>query len=674
MRKIILYSIVLIATTNLFPISEYTINDVYLSLDGSWEFNISSMTDRDLSSALKNTIFEQLPDVSASLWLFNKFFFETHIENNNEKNLFLLGYQDNQSFLKEIRVGNDDLNISEYADFTPPINTLGAPGARIRLESENSKHEILARYSGEEYSNCKYIGFNQLEIENIKLNNYINGKFFIIPSDNVGNIELYTIEDGINTYIDQQDFIYYRDLSLLYIKEKQNIPIFISINNNQPVELYSPGKNSEYHFLGAYMLPTNSNKSTINVKVNEDKIFNYTIIDEYILFLDPTIKATAEDYRHPFKELDSQIYLKGGSGLNSKYEIEIETLTPVSNISIPTEAKQGTITIDLNGVEYFHFTYDSESRIINMNRELTPFDEISINYKTDSLLGTGNLLLSYGSRYTVFNNLMLDLSTTGSWDFSPDDYSSIEGENRGSIRSIGLIKYNNDFINSSIKTEIGVENPDTNGKYTLFNYGQIERVLSIDNISPDTPLLEDAIPFTLRSDNDLLLEIEDIKNLPINDIGGAYIINNIYEGVGYKALVLENSELLENQSSMVNMTLGELKGDYSWAKTFSLDILNQDIERTITINFTNSNLTESTVVLSKKIELDKNEKYKTYPVPFSRDDREKLSYIDGYQIVLTNSDSSIALIKNSCFSGDSIISVDTDYDYYLKKENSGFSI
>lgn len=722
MKKILLY-IILINTslilwaeestgTTLFSLDLINKDDLYLSLDGSWKFDLSTFAEGNISAALTNLIFTQVPDISASLWLFNRYFFETNITNNSEENVFLLGYQNSNSILQEIRIGNDDLNIGSYAGYTPSVNENRSPGTRFKIVTNNTNHEILARYTSEESNYIEYKGYNILEEEDLDISNYNKARYFILPFEDQIDLNLYIKLDDELSIIDEQDYIYYKNKNILYISELEFDQIYLSINsldknevqtelyefiqprNNpgiltekSPVELwdkyttqlgsitylklYAHGAFSPFEHLGTYDFSNIESGSDNDLYIDGNRSINYTIKNSILLIENSDINYSDLLNRYPFMEIDKDIYSIEGRGLNSETVISLISLTKVNEISVPDTAKENSLVITINGLAYQDFDHNSDSGVITFGKEISPFDEIIIRYKSDVFPGTGNLLLSYGSSYNILQGLNLELSSTGSWDFSTDDYSYNYNQNVGELNTNMKLNYDSKYITAELNSNIKINNPDTLGSYLLFNYDRTSINIPISS----TELIESSggTPLIKRYNNDLNLTISDIKELKEDPLGGAYYVDNIYENTSSKVIVIETEELTGESYSSVDISLDEYKQDLSWITELNLDIYNETETREIEIIFVNPDL-DSDDILTKIITLEAGEQYRTYSIKFSRDDRVKLTYIDEIKIKINSGPELFLLLKGVEFTGDSLITHNGTDNFYIRESLQSMEI
>lgn len=724
MRKILFYCILI--TINIFSFADepkiveekttifsydiFNPHDLYMALEGSWTFDLETFASGNISSAFENLTFSQVPEISASVWLFNKYFFETKITDETDENIFILGYQNSDTLLQEVRIGNDDLEIESYAGYTPSINTEYAPGARAKILSSTSQHEILGRYTSESNDTVKYIGYYYLEDETFTINEYVKEKFFILPFDDFDDIELYTMDDdGDLTALSDQEYLFNTSENQLYLEDNDDT-IYLSLGSRTQTEyeeaLYdfidpenNPGITdgtskedlwdkyiegdiddgnyikltdtgySPFDQMGSYELEslTDVDEDDLNIYLDGEQIINYTIYDDYILIKDSDITYNNLEARYPFINEDSEIYSAGGAGLTSSYTLEFQELTAVTEITVPDDAKENSLSITINGTSYSSFTHDSDSGVVTFDKEISSFDEIIINYKMDSSSGTDNLLLSYGSRYELNDNLTLDLSHTASWDFSGDDYSYDVDENVGSLISRGKLNYTGEKLSVDLSTTIYASTPDTTDGYMLFEYEKGEIDIPVGSIELDDSN-NNGIALIKREYDDLVVTYDEISSLELDDSGGAYTVYHSESSSSSEVIVIETEDLSSSEYSLVDIDLDDYSDDYSWATSFSVDIMNSE-DRDITFTFSDDDESTDTT-LSREVSVATDSDFETYTFEFSSDDREKLTNLDLIRVTVNEGDADIILIKNMMFVGDSLVTHNGSTDFTLIESDS----
>ncbi|TVR85791.1 MAG: hypothetical protein EA428_15235, partial [Spirochaetaceae bacterium] len=158
--------------------------------------------------------FYNIVDLTISLWLYERFYFESTFADEFELRSILFGYQGRPGeFVQEVKVGNAPLSISEYPYIDIGEGTENAPGASALFETSRSSHEALLRYESSGSERMTFIGMNELREERIEPGSYIRGRFFVLPDGDVEDLRLY-LEDAEGSIVDGDGRRRYRQADL----------------------------------------------------------------------------------------------------------------------------------------------------------------------------------------------------------------------------------------------------------------------------------------------------------------------------------------------------------------------------------------------------------------------------------------------------------------------------
>ncbi|RKX92769.1 MAG: hypothetical protein DRP59_04665, partial [Spirochaetes bacterium] len=114
----------------------------------SWNSDNSGVDKAQFPGFTDGLIFEQSEDLLISLWLANKFFFETSIIDNYDLNTILFGYsaEAEDAFLQEVRIGNTDIGMGSYSFLNLSEASTDSLGMTATFKGEISEHQIALRY------------------------------------------------------------------------------------------------------------------------------------------------------------------------------------------------------------------------------------------------------------------------------------------------------------------------------------------------------------------------------------------------------------------------------------------------------------------------------------------------------------------------------------------------
>ncbi len=137
------------------------------------------------SRPLTNTV-----DLLVSLWVDNRFFFESSFQSGFSDNSILAGYY-GDGLLRELKLGNTTIGMSEYPLLNIGDGATGSPGLSLSLAGEKSLHEFFIRYDSSSRRVRTFSGTNEYSTESIHIDEYIRGKHFLLPDRNPEAVELW---------------------------------------------------------------------------------------------------------------------------------------------------------------------------------------------------------------------------------------------------------------------------------------------------------------------------------------------------------------------------------------------------------------------------------------------------------------------------------------------------
>ncbi|MFN2311747.1 MAG: hypothetical protein ABR590_06795, partial [Spirochaetia bacterium] len=147
--------------------------------------------------------FYNIVDLTLSLWLYERFYFESTFADEFELRSLLFGYQGRPGeFVQEVKLGNAPLSISEYPYIDIGEGIENTPGASALFETSRSSHEALLRYEASGSERMTFIGMNELREERIEPGSFIRGRFFVLPDGDVEELRLY-IEDADGSIVSE---------------------------------------------------------------------------------------------------------------------------------------------------------------------------------------------------------------------------------------------------------------------------------------------------------------------------------------------------------------------------------------------------------------------------------------------------------------------------------------
>lgn len=187
-------------------------------------------------------LFRQIPDLTLSLWIREKYFFETTIQEDSSLNTFMLGYRGAQDeFLRSVLIGNTGVQMGTYGFLNFPDQPSNSLGASAFMRSESTVHELMIRYEPSETTTVTFLGNNRREETLVGLPEYLSDRRFLLPDGNVEGLIIY-IQDTEGT-LSGGDGNRYRRLEPgeAYVSETDGLIEFVEPRTGRVLVYYTKG-------------------------------------------------------------------------------------------------------------------------------------------------------------------------------------------------------------------------------------------------------------------------------------------------------------------------------------------------------------------------------------------------------------------------------------------------
>ncbi|RPJ07498.1 MAG: hypothetical protein EHM28_06905, partial [Spirochaetaceae bacterium] len=146
--------------------------------------------------------FEQVPDLTFSVWFAKRYFLEVTVLSQAEDNTILLGYQGLPGeFVQRVLIGNKDTRIGAYDFIDVPSQSTSSIAASGLFSSGFSTHELLIRYDSTREERKVFAGTDEVAELRQSPVKYLRGRYFMLPDQNVENLSVY-LEDKNGQYTD----------------------------------------------------------------------------------------------------------------------------------------------------------------------------------------------------------------------------------------------------------------------------------------------------------------------------------------------------------------------------------------------------------------------------------------------------------------------------------------
>lgn len=134
-------------------------------------------------------------DLTISVWLRNRYYFETSFLDDFAFNTFLVGLQGGeQEFVQSVMAGNAPLSFGSYPYLSFGSSTTPVPGLAASFRTEITDHEILLRLEPTVREELTFIGTSPVVTTRIEPSAYLRGRFFVLPDGGFANLRIF-LED-----------------------------------------------------------------------------------------------------------------------------------------------------------------------------------------------------------------------------------------------------------------------------------------------------------------------------------------------------------------------------------------------------------------------------------------------------------------------------------------------
>jgi hypothetical protein len=143
--------------------------------------------------------FSQVPDLSLSLTLLERWFIEVSILGGFDANSLLMGYRgDGEEPVRHVLLGTRDITTAATPFLETPAQADGSLGLSALVVSGIGTNEAMIRWDATGERRRTYLGADELLEERIGLGAWIRGRFFVLPDEGVEDLVV-LLEDHAGT-------------------------------------------------------------------------------------------------------------------------------------------------------------------------------------------------------------------------------------------------------------------------------------------------------------------------------------------------------------------------------------------------------------------------------------------------------------------------------------------
>jgi hypothetical protein len=415
-------------------------SDVELMISGSWKASLLSTPKLSFGSLGTSfsfsgspLLFSQNPDILLSLVVNGSWFLEAIFSQAFADSLFAVGYRGKENeIVKEIRAGNNGLKFSPrpFLDFGSSGNKsfgVSASFGSAPDEKPGFAAQALLRFDSMEAEKTVYIGLERVSETTLQSTDYLTGRFFALPDQNVADIAVFVRSatgSAASDYSTTSPFTYARldssaysyslsggtidfkaaltERTLVAYRRADSLPIsvppasVVTIEGQEAVVIFDPGSRLEGEILsrydpgeidpeitGAQFTIESTERGNLDAVFGARLFAGNEIMEVYKL--DLAASETQALARRPFEAIAPEIYEPGvlPSG-ESPIRITVTTRQKKERLEIDSKALADTIRVFRDGVRDSNFSYVPGSGFVDLKRPPLAQEKIEIEYMTAS--------------------------------------------------------------------------------------------------------------------------------------------------------------------------------------------------------------------------------------------------------------------------------------------------
>jgi hypothetical protein len=143
--------------------------------------------------------FSQVPDLTLSLTLLERWFLEVSVLGGTSNNALRLGYRGaDGAAVRHVTLGTRGVSATPTPFLESPDQAEGSLGISALVDSGIGRNETLLRWDVTGEQHRTYVGANELLEERIGLDAWIRGRFFVLPDEGVQDLVV-LLEDADGT-------------------------------------------------------------------------------------------------------------------------------------------------------------------------------------------------------------------------------------------------------------------------------------------------------------------------------------------------------------------------------------------------------------------------------------------------------------------------------------------
>ena len=422
-------------------------SDVELIAEGYWEVSVLASgafgLGANAGASAPTLLFRQVPDLWLSLTILDRWFLEASLSAEGFGDEFAVGYRGGEGeFLQEVRLGNKGVSFPDLPYLSMGAGSSTSFGLSAYGRGEDGSAHFLLRYDQARRVTQTWVGSREVTRTEYKPSEYIRGRWFVLPDQNVSNLELYIESsagtltgDDVRKYrkMTQDEYslsaaagrvdlktavgesrrllAYYSELNVLGIPYDSGPPFYdrtpepVTVSGQVCLVLYEQGIHEGFLIANRYALASSVSAGSTSAFIKNaatglpDPAYTATVTSEGYAQVAQSVADSTQphdfEYRLPFlgppdvgmEWLYDPIATTAAEVTPTEPAPAYSRILVLDSYGAPgkivledTGVLPGSVEVRRNGVLDYGFRYDPASNLVTLDREPALSDTIEVSY------------------------------------------------------------------------------------------------------------------------------------------------------------------------------------------------------------------------------------------------------------------------------------------------------
>ena len=435
-------------------------------------------------------VFSQVPDLSVTARLLDRYFLEVVYTGSVESNTFEIGYDGQPGeVLRWFKAGNTPFRVEPRAGSTVAPGRPGSPGIGLGLSLGQTTHELLLRYEDGSRETLKFRGFTPSVAGVVRIEDWIRGRFFRVNSGKVSPsltvwLENPTDAQGLRLARPDEATAFSATGEIRLAKAATG-KVWASWAGQSPLEIYVPGAYSVFELADRYLIPVGSDplaSAVVEYKNSFANGFQVTIEPGTSWF------SVSGSSSPPFLDLVPGVYQNSSTPIAlgaSDWQIRFPSASlPGPTWALGTDVVETSLSLSRNGFLTRDFSFDPGAGTVTPKFPVDAGDEIVISFQRTQKNGTSPDAFGWlAGHWDLGLGQSLEYNTSVRWNTVKDRFTKAELEAPGLVTAAGQWEGSLENLAWTLRLEAGALLPDSTSGRQLLLMDQSGATVTLDGNS-----------------------------------------------------------------------------------------------------------------------------------------------------------------------------------------------